>query len=628
MTSALLINNKNSELNSFFSVSDNSQISSESSSSQSQTSSSISSSSSSNSSSSNGAIASLCKSSHQFTHIINTQPIAQAELETDTKNSGIANDISTSFNRQQIGIVQNLRNLINTNLVKDDAQQQCQSVEIPVVHVPSIQPQNSGSLSTSISSSTSSSSSCSQFIDPSELKNKFYEFSSKFLLILLDCRTYNDFNLKHIKDSVHLNCRDKLTRKRLQSRKLTVKDLISSEEIKNKFEAAPVSGEQAVQNVAEYTDNFIQSIKTDKTDNNMIVLYDDTTSDLSDLQSDQNPLKIVQENIKQSGYRKDCRILKGGFKSFFESFPEFCILKDIDEQQRAFLAKHKEYFKEKRDDQRQSAIDNAVMTEITPYLFLGNESDAKNLDILEKKGIYYILNVTKNIPFYNSTNTMNSNVNNSNSSNQFCLKRIAVNDCENQNLKNHFNEAFEFIDQAKLKNQKVLVHCQAGISRSPTIVIAYLMSRFNLKMNDAYNQVKVHRPIIGPNLIFMSQLMDYETNLETNTLNKLNNKSNNVTSINVFHSNSSETTQSINSSTPRLLKPNTPPSTPTTQIEVQFIKTNSNHRNENSENNSPDAQANNSNSYFKLAQSANNSKCMNNNNNNNGETNNSILVLN
>ena len=43
----------------------------------------------------------------------------------------------------------------------------------------------------------------------------------------------------------------------------------------------------------------------------MIVIYDDKTSDLSELQSESNPLKIVQENIKQSGYKKECKILKG-----------------------------------------------------------------------------------------------------------------------------------------------------------------------------------------------------------------------------------------------------------------------------------------------------------------------------
>lgn len=59
----------------------------------------------------------------------------------------------------------------------------------------------------------------------------------------------------------------------------------------------------------------------------------------------------------------------------------------------------------------------------------------------------------------------------------------------------------------------MLVHCQAGISRSPTIVIAYLMKKFNLKLDDAYSQVRSKRPIISPNLVFYSQLMDYESKI-------------------------------------------------------------------------------------------------------------------
>lgn len=196
--------------------------------------------------------------------------------------------------------------------------------------------------------------------------------------------------MKHIKDSVHLNCRDRLTRKRLQSRKLTVKDLISSEEIKNKLvtdEATEATARASstdrmsdssvgcdsgpvVEHLMEKANTTMAQASSSGNNNNMIVLYDDTTNDLSEL-SDQNPLKIVQDNIKQSGYKKDCRILKGGFKSFFESFPEFCIMKDCAEQQQAFFNKHKEYFNTLKDDQRQSAIENAVMTEITPYLFLG-----------------------------------------------------------------------------------------------------------------------------------------------------------------------------------------------------------------------------------------------------------------
>ena len=177
--------------------------------------------------------------------------------------------------------------------------------------------------------------STAQFIDPFELKNRFLEISSKFLVILLDCRTYTDFSSKHIKDSVHLNCRDKLTRKRLQSRKLTVKDLISCEEVKSKFESniLPVGGLDISHEISKLTNSkqpqqqhfcsdlneqeYLEaSFSNNNNNDNIIVLYDDTTSELTDLQSESNPLKIVQENIKQSGYKKECKILKGDYFLF------------------------------------------------------------------------------------------------------------------------------------------------------------------------------------------------------------------------------------------------------------------------------------------------------------------------
>jgi len=261
----------------------------------------------------------------------------------------------------------------------------------------------------------------SAFIDPTDLKRMFdssLSKLSKFFVILLDCRTYNEFNLKHIKDSVHLNCRDKLTKKRLQTRKLTVKDLISCEEVKSKFDSNDLT-KLACQVKKE--ENVIADT------NNIIVIYDDKTSDLNDLQSEANPLKIVQDNIKQCGFKNNCKILKGGFKKFSELCPEFCVNKE---------AQINNNFKCIRDiqpsfecDLRQSDIENALMTQILSFLYLGNELDAKNINKLEQDEVYYILNVTKNIPFYETTNK------------KFKLKRIAVNDNETQNLKDYFEEA-------------------------------------------------------------------------------------------------------------------------------------------------------------------------------------------
>lgn len=404
-------------------------------------------------------------------------------LITTTNNNNSSSDVKNlTDDRTNQSSLMKIKNIFNANLFKAETQ-----------------------LSRELNATNSNSlpSSSSAFIDPTELKRIFDSSMSKlsnFFIILLDCRTYNEFSSKHIRDSVHLNCRDKLTKKRLQTRKLTVKDLISCEEIKSKFDY-------------DLNDKLAYQVKKEElTDdsNNIIVIYDNTTSDFNDLQSDANPLKIVQDNIKQSGFQNECKILKGGFEKFSKLCPEFCVLKEANISNSLKCNREQSDF---LNDISQSDIENAIMTQILPFLYLGNELDAKNVNNLAQNEIYYVLNVTKNIPFYETTNK------------KFKLKRIAVNDNGTQNLKDYFEEAVDFIDEAKKSGSKVLVHCQAGISRSPTIIIAYLMKKQNLKFNDAYNKVRELRPIIAPNLVFMSQLMDYETRLLNNNNNDSNEES-------------------------------------------------------------------------------------------------------
>eukprot|EP00731_Ephydatia_muelleri_P013530 Em0007g840a len=50
----------------------------------------------------------------------------------------------------------------------------------------------------------------------------------------------------------------------------------------------------------------------------------------------------------------------------------------------------------------------------------------------------------------------------------------------------------------------------AGISRSATLVIAYLMQYYGLPMQQAYQFVKDKRPTSSPNLNFMGQLVEFD----------------------------------------------------------------------------------------------------------------------
>ena len=70
-----------------------------------------------------------------------------------------------------------------------------------------------------------------------------------------------------------------------------------------------------------------------------------------------------------------------------------------------------------------------------------------------------------------------------------------------------------FTEEARQANTNVLIHCMAGISRSVTLTIAYLMYHFGLSMHAAYQFVKEKRPAISPNLNFMGQLVEFEKEL-------------------------------------------------------------------------------------------------------------------
>lgn len=75
-----------------------------------------------------------------------------------------------------------------------------------------------------------------------------------------------------------------------------------------------------------------------------------------------------------------------------------------------------------------------------------------------------------------------------------------------------------FPDEGRVKEEGVLVHCLAGISRSVTITMAYLMYKMSLSLNEAYDIVRAKKANISPNFHFMGQLLDFERQLHSQFL--------------------------------------------------------------------------------------------------------------
>ncbi|KAA3679843.1 dual specificity phosphatase 10 [Paragonimus westermani] len=131
----------------------------------------------------------------------------------------------------------------------------------------------------------------------------------------------------------------------------------------------------------------------------------------------------------------------------------------------------------------------------------GNEIDGTSEQVLQSCHIRSVLNVTPKVPFLDET--------------RFCCRRLVASDRETQDLRPFFNSAFEFIEESRCSGKAVLVHCQAGISRSPALVIAYLMAHSDLSLREAYRLVKSKRSVISPNFAFLGQLFEFEADLMT-----------------------------------------------------------------------------------------------------------------
>ncbi|CAK7897683.1 tyrosine-protein phosphatase Yvh1p [[Candida] anglica] len=95
-------------------------------------------------------------------------------------------------------------------------------------------------------------------------------------------------------------------------------------------------------------------------------------------------------------------------------------------------------------------------------------------------------------------------------------KQIEVNDEETTNIIRYFPETNDFIEKALFKSDttkhsnKILIHCAQGVSRSPTIIIAFLMYKYKLSLPQALHAVKRKSASVGPNEGFMEQLKLYQ----------------------------------------------------------------------------------------------------------------------
>ena len=139
------------------------------------------------------------------------------------------------------------------------------------------------------------------------------------------------------------------------------------------------------------------------------------------------------------------------------------------------------------------------LSEVVPGLFISSISCMSD-DILEEQNIKNTISVTKNPPKVN-----NDKIN---------RMYILINDTHGENIDEYFDKAYDFIEKSLDKNEKVLVHCKIGMSRSATIIISYLMKKYNMTVDESLKYLKEKRSIIKPNSYFYRKLKLYEKKLK------------------------------------------------------------------------------------------------------------------
>ena len=139
---------------------------------------------------------------------------------------------------------------------------------------------------------------------------------------------------------------------------------------------------------------------------------------------------------------------------------------------------------------------------ILDYLYLGNIIAANDEKIIIKHNIKTIITI------------MSDDVKNKYKNIEYI--HFFLYDDPNENIDKYFSLVYNIIEKQKLEGN-ILIHCHAGISRSWTIVLWYIMKKFNLPLINAFIYVKNRRFIINPNIGFIKQLQNYEKKIGINT---------------------------------------------------------------------------------------------------------------
>lgn len=265
--------------------------------------------------------------------------------------------------------------------------------------------------------------------------------SCKKEIIILDCRSPNDYSLSHILNATNITLPTIMLR-RLKEGKIDIVSTIKCKDLKNRI--------------------LGMNVQT------LFVLYHNGNV-FPDV------MQVLSRKLKAEFNDKKIRVvcLADGFMNFQASFPEWCQDERSNNMQSNSSSEQLMGLRSLRistplsDSACSSSTESSdgesgsnyplepyggEPIEILPGLFLGNAAHSEDITKIQKYNIRHILNVSTLPNVFQETGKID-------------YLQIPITDHWSQDLSAHFPAAIKFIEEAKAKNVSCLVHCLAGVSR-------------------------------------------------------------------------------------------------------------------------------------------------------------------
>jgi len=136
---------------------------------------------------------------------------------------------------------------------------------------------------------------------------------------------------------------------------------------------------------------------------------------------------------------------------------------------------------------------------IVPRVYLSGYYTARDAEELSRLGITHVVSVLEYVPDIPDNIAAQNRL------------HVCVADQPEEYILAHFEETTEFIRSAlaESKSNNVLVHCFMGVSRSATVVCAYLVATTTKDAAESIKFVQSQRGIVSPNLGFRKQLDEW-----------------------------------------------------------------------------------------------------------------------